>query len=122
PGWGGSQRLPRLIGPGLAAELIFTGRRVDAAEALRLGLLSAAYEPEHLLARAIELADGIAANSPACVQDAKRRIAMAAGEREAGFAAELDAFTAAFDRTDQREGMHAFLERRKPVFADGESR
>ena len=57
PGWGGSQRLPRLVGPGLAAELIFTGRRVKADEALRIGLVNAVYPLDQLMDEAIKLAE-----------------------------------------------------------------
>jgi enoyl-CoA hydratase len=120
PGWGGSQRLPRVVGPGMAAELIFTGRRVDAVEALRIGLINSVYEPDRLMSAANALADAIAANSPVNVRAAKRLIAMTRGADQDGLDAEASAFADAFTIPDRREGMHAFLERRKPVFNDGE--
>src|SRR5688572_25722546 len=76
PGWGGTQRLPRLIGAGAASEIILTGRRVDATEALRIGLVNAVYPRAELVNRARDLASAIAANAPAAVSAAKRAIAM----------------------------------------------
>lgn len=118
PGWGGSQRLPRVIGPGMAAELIFTGRRVDAVEALRIGLINSIYEPDGLMPAALAIAQAIAANSPANVQAAKRLIAHTRGDDQIGLDAEAAGFAEAFALPDQKEGMHAFLERRKPSFTD----
>lgn len=117
PGWGGSQRLPRLVGPGLAAELIFTGRRVGADEALRIGLVNAVYPPDQLLPEARKLAAAIAANSPTAVRAAKAAMTLArGGDPAAGLAAELDLFGRAFGTADQREGMRAFVEKRAPSF------
>lgn len=117
PGWGGTQRLPRIVGLGIASELIFTGRRVDAEEALRIGLVNAVYPADELLPKALELARRIAANSPRSVQAAKRLINVTRGATyRDGLAAEADAFAAAFGTPDQIEGMTAFVEKRTPLF------
>lgn len=119
PGWGGSQRLPRLIGPGFASEMILTGRHIHADEALRIGLVNAVHPPAQLMPTAQEMAAQIARNSPSAVRSAKRLISLAfAGNPGAGLAAEAAAFGAAFATLDQREGMKAFIEKRPAQFAD----
>jgi enoyl-CoA hydratase len=119
PGWGGSQRLPRVVGPGLAAEMIFTGRRVDADEALRIGLVNAVHPLGRLREEAAAMAAKIAANSPTAVRAAKRLLSLAFGrDRAGGLDAERATFAAAFGTSDQREGMSAFVEKRSAAFAD----
>jgi enoyl-CoA hydratase len=117
PGWGGSQRLTRLIGPGLAAEMIYTGRRVKADEALKLGLVNAVYPLPELLPAARALADAIAKNSPRAMTQSKQLIRLALnGSIDDGLAAEANAFGEAFETEDQREGMGAFVEKRAATF------
>lgn len=117
PGWGGSQRLPRLVGPGMAAEMILTGRHVHADEALRIGLVNAVHPLADLMPAAREMASRIAKNSPLAVRAAKQLMGLAfAGDPGAGLAAEVNAFGAAFSTPDQREGMAAFVEKRPANF------
>lgn len=119
PGWGGTQRLPHLVGKGVASELIFTGRRVKAEEALRIGLVNHVYDQAELMDSAVALANNIAGNSPSAVQLSKRLIARSGVDAPAD---ELDhearAFADVFEGHDQREGMTAFVEKRTATFED----
>jgi enoyl-CoA hydratase len=117
PGFGGTQRLARRVGLGMARELIYSGRIVNAEEALRIGLLNAVVPRADLMTRVREVAAEIASMSPTAVMHAKR--AMNEGEAlslEKAVALEATAFSRCFEHDDQREGMSAFLEKRKPVF------
>lgn len=119
PGWGGSQRLPGIVGAGIAAELIFTGRRVAAEEALRIGLVNAVHAPAVLMGAAREMATVIAANGPAAVRASKRLIAVSLASRSTqGLSEEARTFADVFEGAEQREGMAAFLEKRKASFGD----
>ena len=107
------------MGKGFASELLFTGKRVSAEEALSMGLVNAVHEPAELDASALKLARSIARNSPAAITSTKRLIA--ASEKmsvDEGLHMEMKTFADAFESHDQREGMGAFLRKRKPDFED----
>ena len=118
PGFGGSVRLQQRIGLGMARELIYTGRRVDAHEAHRLGLVSRVLASrEELLSAAAETIGEIAAKAPTAVALAKRSINQATGRPTAeGLDVEARAFRAAFATEDKKEGTAAFIEKRAAVF------
>jgi enoyl-CoA hydratase len=117
PGAGGTQRLARAIGRARAMELVLTGRRIDAAEADRLGLVTAVVPAEETLDRALELAARIAALPPLAIQAAKAAVNATQDLPLAhGLRAERDRFEALFATEDQREGMTAFLEKRPAIW------
>ena len=113
PGWGGTQRLPRVVGIGLAKELIMTGRLVGADEALGIGLVNAVFPPDELMPKALELAGALAAKSPLVLAAAKEAMSRTFhGDLDA----EAQAFAQLFGSEDQKEGMAAFIEKRAPEF------
>jgi enoyl-CoA hydratase len=117
PGWGGTQRLPRLVGLGPALEMILTGDPVGAEEALRIGLLNRVVEPADLLPVCEEIAGKIASRGPAAVRlsiDVAQR--GLDGDLVSGMLTESDAFGLAASTADWKEGTTAFLEKRKPTF------
>lgn len=117
PGAGGTQRLSRLVGPGIAKELILTGRRFDAERALALGVVSAVVPRADLLATAVALGNEIAEAAPLSVREAKRAI-------DAGFAlplaqalsVERAGYEVCLASEDRNEGLRAFADKRKPVW------
>lgn len=117
PGSGGTQRLPRVVGPARAKELILTGEIIDAATAEGYGLVNRVVPVGRALAVARELAATIAARGPLAVREAKRLIdAASETELDAGLAAELDASERVFSSNDMIEGATAFFEKRPPEF------
>lgn len=117
PGGGGTQRLPRLIGRGKAKELIFTGRRVDAQEALQIGLANKICEPAKLLAECIKMAAMICETGPIAVEQAKYAINYGLEtDIHTGLAIESNAYWITIPTEDRLEGLAAFREKRKPVF------
>lgn len=117
PAGGGTQRLPRLIGPGAAKRLLLTGETLAADAARALGLVDEVTSAEHLLPRARQLAERIAAQPPLAVQAAKRVMEIGMDtDLATGLEAELHAAAILFATEDRREGMRAFLEKRRPVF------
>jgi enoyl-CoA hydratase len=117
PGGGGTQRLPRLVGPGNAMRLILTGELISADEATRLGLVDVLVEDADLKSRTMEIAQAMAAHSPLTLRLAKT--AVRASEEMplgSGLAFERELFITAFGSSDKREGVAAFLEKRSPNF------
>jgi enoyl-CoA hydratase/carnithine racemase len=117
PGAGGTQRLPRLVGPGRARDMILTGRRVPAAEALGWGLLSRVVPPGRAVEEAVALAQQIAANAPIAVGLAKAAIREGLeGTLAEGLAIERREYEKTLGTQDRLEGLAAFAEKRKPVY------
>ena len=117
PGFSGTVRLPRLVGQGMAKELIYTGRVIRADEALRIGLVNAVYEREELLDKALELAQMILKNAPLAIRAAKQSINEGYDlTADDAIALENKLFGGCFATADQKEGMAAFLEKRKAAF------
>jgi enoyl-CoA hydratase/3-hydroxyacyl-CoA dehydrogenase len=114
PGFGGTQRLPRLIGPARALELNLVGDPIDAGEAFELGLVHRVVPDHELLDTALAWARKLAGQAPLAVEQIKR--VSAAGDLDAGLEAEKQAFITAFSSEDAREGVSAFLEKRSPHF------
>ena len=116
PGFGGTFRLCRIVGYGMAKELIYTGRNVKAEEALRIGLVNSVVAPEELMAKAMELGQMIAKKSSHAVALAKKAINGTMGCNSEMSQAESHLFEECFEHQHQVEGMKAFLEKRKPNF------
>lgn len=117
PAGGGTQRLPRLIGLGAAKRLLLTGETLLAEAARALGLVDEVTTPDDLLPRARQLAERIAAQPPLAVGAAKRVMERGMDtDLATGLEAELHAAAILFATEDRREGMRAFLEKRRPVF------
>lgn len=117
PGWGGTQRLPRLIGKGRAIEMITGGGMIDAEEALRIGLVNHVVPQPELMEKVHSLAKSILKNGPAAVGAALKCIHHGFDKHlENGLDIELNAFAELFETDEQREGTTAFVEKRKPNF------
>lgn len=117
PGYGGSQRLPTLVGKGRAMQMILTGEPVDAQEAHRIGLVNEVVEPDTLLTRAVALLDIIAGNGPMAVRFAMEAVNASTDTPMAhGLAYERSLFALCVGSEDGLEGTRAFLEKRRPSF------
>ena len=117
PGFGGTQRLPRLVGAIKAKELLLTGDTIDAAEALRIGLVNKIIEPEKLMEETERLAQKIATKSGIQTHCIKTMINTGINiDLPSACTLEISSFSSGFSTEDQKEGMTAFLEKRKPAF------
>ena len=114
PGFGGTQRLPRLVGEAKALEMNLTGDAIDGEAAFELGLVNQAVRDHELLDTALAWARKLAGQAPLAVEQIKR--VSAQGDLDAGIAAEKDAFTTVFASADAKEGIGAFLAKREPTW------
>ncbi|SCJ83118.1 Probable enoyl-CoA hydratase echA8 [uncultured Eubacterium sp.] len=117
PGFGGTQRLARLVGKGMAKYMIMTAEMISAAEAYRIGLVEKVAAPEELMDEAIKVAKTIASKAPIAIATAKSAINNGFDmDMKSASKFEIETFTAAFGSEDKTEGMAAFLEKRAPEF------
>jgi enoyl-CoA hydratase len=117
PGFGGTQRLPRVVGINNARELIYTGKIIDAVEAKRIGLVCEIYEPDELMDKVRETAKLLMSKGPIAISTAKRVMNKGADiPLDTALEFEKQAFSALFGTDDRTEGMTAFLEKRKAEF------
>lgn len=114
PGFGGTQRLARLVGPGMAKQMIYSARNIKADEALRIGLVNAVYPQEELLAAAEKLANTIAKNAPIAVRNCKKAINEGLeADMDQAIVIEEKLFGDCFETEDQKYGMAFFLDKNK---------
>ena len=116
PGYGGTQRLPELIGKGRALEMILSAGMLDAVTAHGYGLVNAVVEPEDLMSKAQEMAQRIAQNAPSALRAALAAVGAGFSSKKSGYAEEIHQFGRCFSTADFKEGTSAFLAKRKPVF------
>lgn len=114
PGYGGTQRLPKLIGKGLANEMIFSAKMIPAQRAKEIGLVNEVYPITDLLTQTKELAKIIAHNSPMAISKAIHAVNLS--DTDKGFNTEIQYFGELFELDDKKEGVAAFMEKRKPNF------
>jgi len=116
PGYGGTQRLPQLIGRGRAMEMILTAGMIDASKALEFGLVNHVVEQEHLMDLCMKFASKISNNSPVAIGYAIKAVNAGFNNSINGFKMEIEAFGSCFGTSDFKEGTTAFMEKRKANF------
>lgn len=120
PGFGGTQRLPRLIGKNMAKELIFTGKMINADEAYAIGLVNKVCSQKQLMEQVLQTASTMASKGKVTLRAAKQAVNRGMNvDLATGNAIETDAFALCMDSIDAKEGTTAFLEKRKPDFKGG---
>jgi len=117
PGYGGTQRLPQIVGKGKAMEMILSAKMMGANDAAACGLVNAVVPPDALLETAHNMARSIMKNSPRAVATAIQAILAAYEDGINGFQEEINCFGASFETDDFKEGTQAFIEKRKPTFS-----
>ena len=117
PGWGGTQRLPRIVGKGIATELIISGKSIDAEEALRIGLVNKVFKDKDLMTNTIEFANSLLNNGLNAISMSLKCINQSSGTTlNDGLDFELRTFRELFKSEETREGLNAFVEKRKARF------
>ena len=117
PGWGGTQRLPRIVGKGLANEIIITGRNITAQEAQQIGLVNKVVSKEELINSCLDIANLIIKNSPNAVSNSIKLINLSSGTKLAeGLSKEAKSFSELFETEETTEGLTAFVEKRSPKY------
>lgn len=117
PGGGGTQRLSRLVGPGLAKQMVFSGLAIDAQRAYEIGLVNQVVSPDRLLAEALRLAEVIAAKSPVTLAFAKQALNTGLDlDLENALKFEIELFAECFGTEDAKEGLSSFVDKRKANF------
>lgn len=117
PGFSGTQRLPKIVGMAKAKELIFTGDRINAEEALKIGLVNKVVSVDNLINECLDISNRIVLKSQFAIKNAKKSINQGYEESiEIGREIETNLFSECFEHPDQKEGMGAFIEKRNPKF------
>lgn len=116
PGYGGTQRLPRLVGKGKAFEMIMTTDYINAEEALKYGLVNHVVEQDELLDKSLSIANKICNKSRSSIKSVIKSINSGYNNKQNGYEVEIEEFAKSFLSKDFREGINAFLEKRKPNF------
>ena len=118
PGWGGTQRLPRIVGKGIANEMIISGKPIDAEEAYRIGLVNKVYKKETLMNESLKFAKNILNNGPNAVSKSLSLINDSSSLKlEKRFKKEAKVFSSLFDNSETKEGLDAFLKKGKQIFS-----
>ena len=117
PGWGGTQRLPRIVGKGNATELILGGHMINAHEALRIGLVNKVCPLENLMGETVAFAESLLKNGPDCLASSLKCINNSSEySMPDGLEIEVETFSKLFGTDETDEGLSAFVEKRKPKF------